>query len=230
MRSREHNKVIKKKAIVSWSTGKDSAYALHLAQQSGEYDIVGLVTTVTDTFERVAMHGTREAILDAQVARLGLPVRKVKLPWPCTNDIYEAAMREAFDQFVTDGVTHIIYGDLYLEDIRTYRENSMIGTGLACVFPLWGMNTRDLSKAMITQGLGAVLVCIDPKVLDKEFAGRLYDRELLEDLPAGIDPCGENGEFHTAVVAGPMFDKPISYSVGETVERSGFVYTDVLLS
>lgn len=220
----------KKKAVVSWSTGKDSAYAYHLVAQSDEYEVVGLLTTITGTFDRVAMHGTREAILDAQAERIGMPIHKVKIPWPCTNEIYESTMGSAFEQLKADGITHIIFGDLYLEDIRSYREASVDGTGLTCVFPLWGMDTDKLSKAMTASGLQAVLVCIDPKALQKDFAGRLYNQELVADLPVDADPCGENGEFHTAVVNGPMFDRPIDYSIGETVERSGFIYTDVLLA
>lgn len=218
----------KKKAVVSWSTGKDSAYAYYVAEQSGEYDIVGLLTTVTGAFQRVSMHGTREVILDAQAASLGKPVHKVQIPWPCTDEIYEATMAEAVEQLKVEGVTHVIFGDLYLEDIRTYREEQMSGTGLTCVFPLWGMDTTRLSEEMLASGLNAILVCIDPKALNNSFAGRVYDQKLVADLPEGADPCGENGEFHTAVVAGPMFDAPIAYSVGEVVERSGFVYADVL--
>ena len=220
----------KKKAVVSWSTGKDSAYAYYLVAQSDEYEVVGLLTTITGTFGRVAMHGTREAILDAQAERIGMPIHKVKIPWPCTNEIYESTMGAAFEQLKADGITHIIFGDLYLEDIRSYREASVNGTGLTCVFPLWGMDTDELSKAMTASGLQAVLVCIDPKALQKDFAGQLYNQELVADLPVDADPCGENGEFHTAVVNGPMFDRPIDYSIGETVERSGFIYTDVLLA
>ena len=220
----------KKKAIVSWSTGKDSAYAYHKALQSGEYDIVGLLTTITETFERVSMHGTRESLLDEQARLLGVPIIKIHIPWPCTNDIYEEKMREAVAEVKTQGVTHMIFGDLFLEDIRNYREEKMAGTELNCVFPLWGIDTTELAKEMVASGLRSVLVCIDPKALDAGYAGRIYDETLLKDFPPHIDPCGENGEFHTAVIAGPMFDSPINFTLGEVVERSGFVYADVFLT
>lgn len=220
----------KKKAIVSWSTGKDGAYAYHKATQSGEFEIVGLLTTITETFERVSMHGTREALLDEQARKLGQPILKVQIPWPCTNEIYEEQMGKAVEQIKAQGVTHIIFGDLYLEDIRDYRLEKMKDTGLECVFPLWGLNTTKLADEMVASGLRSILVCVDPKAIDASFAGRVFDETLLQDLPDKIDPCGENGEFHTAVIAGPMFDSPIDVTVGEIVERSGFIYADVSLT
>ena len=197
--------------------------------QSGEFEIVGLLTTITQNFERVSMHGTREMILDAQAKKLGQSILKVQIPWPCTNEIYEGRMGKALEDIKSQGVTHIIFGDLYLEDIRAYRLEKMQSTGLECVFPLWGLDTTQLANEMVASGLRSVLVCIDPKTLEPSFAGRIFDETLLKDLPEHIDPCGENGEFHTAVVAGPMFDSPIDFTLGEVVERGGFVYADVSL-
>ena len=215
------------KAFVSWSSGKDSAWALHVARQAGELDIVGMLTTTNAAFDRVAMHGVREALLEAQAAQAGLPLTKVPLPWPCPNDAYEALMADAVARLVADGVTHMIFGDLFLEDIRAYRDRNLADTGITPVYPLWRRDTHDLAREMVAAGLAATVVCIDPKQLDAGFAGRTIDARFLDDLPDGVDPCGENGEFHTLVTDGPMFDRPIQVKVGETVTRDGFVFTDV---
>ena len=216
------------KAFVSWSSGKDSAFALCEARRLGLAEIVGVVTTVNERFDRVAMHGVRSELLDRQIAALNLPAIKVLIPSPCTNDIYEARMTNACAAIKASGVQHIIFGDLFLEDIRAYRERTLAVIGMTPIFPLWGRPTRRLATEMIDSGLVAHLVCLDPKQTPVSFAGRRFDAALLEEIPAHIDPCGENGEFHTVVTQGPMFSAPISVSIGQTVERDGFVFTDII--
>jgi len=216
------------RALVSWSSGKDSAWALHEVRRAGDVDVVGLLTTVTDPFSRVAMHAVREELLDAQAAALRLPCRKVRLPWPCPNETYEARMAEALADARAAGVTHVVFGDLFLADIRAYREEKLAGTGIAPLFPLWGRDTAALARTMIEGGLRATLTCVDPRSLDARFAGRAFDGGLLAELPAGVDPCGENGEFHSFAWAGPMFDAPIPVAPGEVVVRDGFVFADLV--
>jgi uncharacterized protein (TIGR00290 family) len=216
------------KAFVSWSSGKDSAFALCEARRLGLAEIVGVVTTVNERFDRVAMHGVRSELLDRQIAALDLPAIKVLIPSPCTNEVYEARMAEACATLKAAGVHHLVYGDLFLEDIRAYRERTLAALGMTPIFPLWGRDTRRLAAEMIEGGLVAHLVCLDPKRLPAAFAGRRFDAALLEEIPANIDPCGENGEFHTVVTQGPMFSAPIGVSIGETVERDGFIFTDVI--
>jgi uncharacterized protein (TIGR00290 family) len=216
------------KALISWSSGKDSAFALHEAMQSSELDVVGAVTTVTETFGRVSIHGVLQEILLAQLAAAGLPPRIVPIPYPCPNEIYEARMGEAVARAAKDGITHMIFGDLYLADIRAYREQKLAGTGITPVFPLWDKPTLPLAQAMIASGLEAYLATVDLKKLPAEFAGRKFNAKLLADLPAGVDPCGENGEFHTCVVAGPMFSRPLAVTPGERVERDGYAYCDLV--
>ena len=215
--------------VVSWSSGKDSAWALHLLRQSEEYEIVGLITTLNSAFDRVAMHSTRREVLEAQAAAVGLPLQVIPLPWPCSNQEYEAAMQRACDEAVASGVEAIAFGDLFLEDIRRYREDRLRGSGLAPLFPIWRLETRSLLREMIASGLKARVVCVDPKKMPGEFAGRDLDEAFLRELPAGIDPCGENGEFHTCVYDGPMFREAIPIESGEVVEREGFVFADVRL-
>jgi uncharacterized protein (TIGR00290 family) len=215
------------KAWLSWSSGKDSAFALHEARRAGELDIVGLVTTVTTAYGRVAMHGVRDALLDQQAAATGLPCHKVGIPAPCSNAEYEQRLADALRRAIADGVSHIVFGDLFLADIRAYRERQLAALGLTPVFPLWQRDTRALAHAMIDAGLRARLTCIDPRQLDRRFAGRVFDAELLADLPATVDPCGENGEFHTFVTHGPMFRAPIEVTPGDIVERDGFVFADL---
>jgi uncharacterized protein (TIGR00290 family) len=216
------------KAFISWSSGKDSAFALVEARRLGLADVVGVLTTVNETYSRVAMHGVREELLDRQVAALGLPCIKVPIPSPCTNAIYEARMAETCAAIKAQGVHHIVFGDLYLEDIRAYRVEKLSAIGMTPIFPLWQRPTRALADAMIASGLVAHLACVDPKQLDPSFAGRRFDAALLADLPPGVDPCGENGEFHTMVSAGPMYDRPIDIKLGEIVTRDGFVFADLL--
>jgi uncharacterized protein (TIGR00290 family) len=218
----------KTRALVSWSSGKDSAFALHSVRQSGEVEIAGLLTTVSSQFGRIAMHGVREALLDAQAEALGLKCWKVPIPWPCSNAIYEEEMFRALREAQTEGVTHVVFGDLFLADLRAYREARLAQIGMQGLFPLWLRDTAQLAREMLASGLKAVLTCIDPRKLSPRFAGRIFDAALLADLPAGVDPCGENGEFHTFASAGPMFGRPIEVDVGETVEREGFVFADLL--
>jgi uncharacterized protein (TIGR00290 family) len=216
------------KAFVSWSSGKDSAFALCEARRLGLAEIVGVVTTVNEHYDRVAMHGVRSELLDRQIEALNLPAIKVLIPSPCTNDIYEARMADACAAIKASGIQHIIFGDLFLEDIRAYRERTLAVIGMTPIFPLWGRNTRRLAAEIIDSGLVAHLVCLDPKQIPASLAGRRFDGALLQEIPAHVDPCGENGEFHTVVTQGPMFSAPISVSIGQTVERDGFVFTDVI--
>ena len=218
---------VRRKLLLSWSSGKDSAWALHCLRRRGEFEVAGLLTTFNQAFDRVAMHSTRRALVEAQARAAGLPLHAVPLPWPCSNEQYECAMRAACDAAVKSGIEAIAFGDLFLEDVRRYREERLRGTGLTPVFPLWAMETQRLAAEMVANGLRAQVVCVDPRKLPAEFAGRAFDSEFLRDLPAGVDPCGENGEFHTFVSAGPMFREPIPVERGEVVERDGFVFADV---
>jgi len=218
-----------RRVLLSWSSGKDSAWALHVLRKDPQVEVVGLLTTVNTTHGRVAMHSTRLELLRAQAQALGLPLHIVPLPWPCSNEVYEAAMRKAIEDALEHGVTHIAFGDLFLEDVRAYRVKQLEGSGLEPLFPIWHEPTGPLARRMIDAGLQAVITCIDPKKLPRSFAGRRFDHALLDELPQGVDPCGENGEFHTCVLAGPMFREPLHAAVGETVERDGFVFVDLLL-
>lgn len=216
------------KAFLSWSSGKDAAFALVEARRLGLAEITGLLTTVNEKYNRVAMHGVRRSLLERQVAATGLPAIIVPIPSPCPNEVYEARMAEACAAIQARGIRHIVFGDLFLEDIRAYREEKLSAIGMEAIFPLWGRDTRRLAEQMIGDGIAAHLVCLDPQKLNRDFAGRRFDAELLRDLPAGVDPCGENGEFHTVVTAGPMFSEPIPVEIGEIVERDRFVFADVL--
>jgi uncharacterized protein (TIGR00290 family) len=217
------------KALVSWSSGKDSAFALHQVRLAGEFDVVGALTTVTEAFDRVSIHGVRQEILRAQCEAARLPLRIVPIPYPCPNEIYEARMAEAVAQAVGEGITHMIFGDLFLADIRAYREQKLAGTGLTPVFPLWQRPTLALAHAMIESGMEAYLATVDLKKLPAEFAGRKFDLGLLADLPEGVDPCGENGEFHTCVAAGPIFSHALALTTGERVQRDGYGYCDLTM-
>jgi uncharacterized protein (TIGR00290 family) len=216
------------KALIAWSSGKDSAWALHEARRGGDYEIVAALTTVTDTFARVSMHGVREELLQAQLAAAQLPSIVVRIPFPCPNDIYEQKMAAALAQTKAEGVTHVIFGDLFLEDVRAYREEKLAQAGMTAVFPLWRRPTGALAREMISAGVEAHLATVDLAKLPSSFAGRRYDDALLADLPRDADPCGENGEFHSFVAAGPMFTRRIPVSVGERVTRDGFAYADLL--
>lgn len=218
---------MKKKALVSWSSGKDSAWTLQVLRQSNEYEIVGLLTTINSSFDRVAMHGVRRELVEAQADAAGLPLWNVPLPWPCSNQEYEAAMGAACAKAVDAGVGAVAFGDLFLEDVRQYREDRMRGLGLIPVFPLWKLDTRQLISDMWAGGVRSRIVCLDPRKLSASFAGRDLDQRLVDEFPAGIDLCGENGEFHTFVYDGPMFAQAIPVESGDTVTRDGFVFTDL---
>jgi uncharacterized protein (TIGR00290 family) len=214
--------------LLSWSSGKDSAWTLHRLRKQNAVDIVGLVTTVNAAFDRVAMHGVRAELLEAQAAAAGAPLWRVDLPWPCPNAEYEARMRALIERARAARVTHMAFGDLFLEDVRAYREHQLAGTGITPLFPLWGLGTAQLARDMCAGGLRATLTCVDPKQLPARFAGRAFDQQLLAELPPGVDPCGERGEFHSFCHAGPMFRQPISVATGEVVERDGFVFADLV--
>jgi len=217
---------MKRKALLSWSSGKDSAWSLHVVRQRADVEVVGLVTTINRQHARVAMHAVREELLDLQARAVGLPLVKVPLPWPCSNDQYEAAMAEAIARARAEGITAMIFGDLFLEDIRRYREEKLVGTGIEPLFPLWKSPTDRLARDMLAGGLRAVLTCVDPRQLPARFVGRQFDETLLAELPPGVDPCGERGEFHTFVWAGPMLESTIPVRAGEIIERDGFAFAD----
>jgi uncharacterized protein (TIGR00290 family) len=216
------------KAWMSWSSGKDSALALHETLQAGAVEVTGLITTVNAAADRVAMHAVRRELLEAQADALGLPLHVVELPWPCPNGVYEARMAAALAAARADGVSQMIFGDLFLADIRVYRETALAGTGITPHFPLWNRPTGMLGLEMIDVGIRAVLTCVDPAQAPASLCGRWYDEHLLADLPGAVDPCGENGEFHTFVAASPDFYAPIDVTIGEIVQRDGFVFADVL--
>jgi uncharacterized protein (TIGR00290 family) len=217
-----------KRTLLSWSSGKDSAWALHLLRQKNEYEIVGLLTTFNRAADRVAMHGVRRALVRAQAEAAGIPLWEVDLPWPCSNEDYESAMKQTCKKAVASGIECVAFGDLFLTDIREYREKQLRDTGLQPVFPVWGIPTRDLAQEMIGSGLRARLACVDTKQISAEFAGREFDSHLLSELPAAADPCGENGEFHSFVYDGPMFEHPVPIELGEIVMREQFAYADLL--
>lgn len=216
-----------RKVLLSWSSGKDSAWALHVLRHDSSVQVVGLLTTINERASRVAMHAVRETLLELQASALGLSLTKVYIPDPCSNAEYERAMADAMDGARRSGVHAIAFGDLFLEDVRRYREEKLASTGIEPVFPLWGANTTHLAREMVAAGLRAILTSVDPKQLDPAFAGRVFDQTFLDDLPDGVDPCGENGEFHSFAYAGPMFEQPLTVATGDTVERDGFVFFDV---
>jgi uncharacterized protein (TIGR00290 family) len=217
----------KPKALIAWSSGKDSAWALHDVRRTGAFDIVGALTTVTDAFGRVSMHGMREELLLAQLDAAGLPPVMVYIPYPCPNEAYERAVAAAMQDAKARDVTHIVFGDLFLQDVRVYREARLKEAGMIAIFPLWGRPTAALAREMIDAGIEAHLVTVDRKKLPASFAGRRFNSALLDALPAGCDPCGENGEFHTFVAAGPMLARRIPVTLGDTVERDGFAFADL---
>jgi uncharacterized protein (TIGR00290 family) len=215
------------KVLVSWSSGKDSAWMLHVLKQDPSIAIGGLLTTMNEQFDRVAMHAVRRRLLEAQAGAAGVPLRTVQLPWPCTNEQYEERMRVAVSQAIAEGFTHVAFGDLFLEDVRNYREQKLAGSGLTPLFPIWGIPTDQLAIRMVDNGLRSVLTCVNPKHLDRSFAGRQFNRALLDDLPPSVDKCGERGEFHSFAWDGPMFNQPVAIEIGEVVDRDGFVFADV---
>ena len=217
-----------KKLILSWSSGKDSAWTLHLLRQQPDIQVVALLTTFNAEADRVAMHAVRRALVEAQAERTGIPLWAVELPWPCSNLEYEERMRAACQRATATGITAVAFGDLFLQDVRDYRIRQLQGSGLEPLFPLWQIPTPQLSREMIAAGVKAKLTCVDPSKLERSFAGQDYDSRLLQTLPAGIDPCGENGEFHTFVYDAPIFSSPIAVRSGEVVEHDGFVFADLL--
>lgn len=218
------------RALLAWSSGKDSAWALHVLRTTGGVEVAGLLTTVVEGSGRVTMHRVPEVVLDAQAAALGLPLWKVRVPDPCPNEVYEQVMEAEMDRALREGVTVVAFGDLYLEDIRQYRESRLAGMGVTPVFPLWGLDTSELARGMIQAGLRARVVSVDTSRLDPTFAGREFDEVFLKDLPRSVDPCGEHGEFHTVVYAGPMFERTLSLSTGDTYRSGPFLYSDVTLA
>ncbi|HEV8245970.1 MAG TPA: hypothetical protein VGP93_09385 [Polyangiaceae bacterium] len=216
------------KAVVSWSSGKDSAWTLHRLRQQAEVDVVALVTTVTDAFDRVSMHGVRRELLSAQAESVGLPLWEIAIPSPCSNLDYEERMAAVVARAASEGIGHMAFGDLFLEDIRRYREAKLAGSGVTPLFPLWGIPTQSLAHEMLRGGIEAYVTCVDPRQLPAALAGRRWDEALLAELPPAADPCGENGEFHTFVAGGPMFARRIATQLGEIVVRDGFVFADVL--
>jgi uncharacterized protein (TIGR00290 family) len=219
--------VTRPRAWVSWSSGKDSAFALRAARRGEAGDVAGLLTTLNRDADRVAMHAVRRELVEAQAARLGLPLHTVEIPSPCPNEVYEAQMAAAVATAAAEGISQVVFGDLFLADVRAYRERALAGSGVDAVFPLWGRSTGALAAEMVEVGVQAVITCVDPAQLPAEFVGRSFDERLLADLPAGVDPCGERGEFHTFVWDAPGFASPIDVEVGEVVERDGFVFCDV---
>jgi uncharacterized protein (TIGR00290 family) len=215
-----------KRILLSWSSGKDSAWCLHVLRQRNDFEIAGLLTTLNEEFDRVAMHGTRRSVLDAQARAADLPLWVIPLPWPCSNEIYESRMLEACARAMNDEIDAVAFDDLFLEDVRAYRVAQMKATGMEPLFPLWNIPTDQLAHEMIAGGLRSKLTCVDTKQLSAEFVGRDFDEELLSALPASVDPCGERGEFHTCVYDGPMFKAPIALQAGDKVMREQFSYAD----
>jgi uncharacterized protein (TIGR00290 family) len=218
------------RVLMSWSSGKDCAWALHLLGQQTDLDVIGLLTTFNEAADRVAMHAVRRELVEAQAEAVGLPLWRVDLPWPCSNADYEERMSRLIAQAREAGVTHIGFGDLFLEDVRAYRIKQLAGTGIEPLFPIWRSRdeTRTLAHEMLAAGVKAILTCVDPKQLDPVFTGRTWDARLLEELPSSVDPCGENGEFHTFCWDGPVFRRPVAVHSGPVVERDGFWFADLL--
>jgi uncharacterized protein (TIGR00290 family) len=219
---------LRKRVLLSWSSGKDSAWALHMLRQRSDVEVAGLLTTINEQFDRVAMHAVRTELLRRQAEGVMLPLRLISLPFPCSNEIYEERLRTAIGAAQADGIEGVAFGDLFLTDVRQYRERMMEGTGIAPLFPLWGRPTYQLAREMIDGGIRAQITCIDPNHLPATLAGREYNADFLKALPDGVDPCGENGEFHTFAFDGQMFNRPVEFAIGETVERDGFIFTDLL--
>lgn len=217
-----------KRVLLSWSSGKDCAWALHLLRQREDVEVVALATTFNEAFGRVAMHAVRRDLVRIQAERVGLPLWEIPLPWPCSNEQYEAQMKGVCERAVAEGIEQVAFGDLFLRDIRAYREKQLAGSGLEPIFPVWDIPTRELAEQMIAAGVRAKLTCVDLRKLEENFAGREFDHSLLEQLPVATDPCGENGEFHTFCYASPVFREAIPVTVGEVVTRDGFCFADLV--
>ncbi len=214
--------------LFCWSGGKDSAMALHALRRAGDYRIAALLTTITDEYDRISMHGVRRVLLERQSESLGLPLHPVLIPPQCVNATYEERMKQALEEHFAQGVRRVAFGDIFLEDLRAYREKNLAQVGMQAIFPIWKRDTRELARAFVQQGFRAVVVCVDPRVLDASFAGRELDASFFADLPPNVDPCGENGEFHTFVFDGPIFKSRIPCRVGEKALRDGFCFCDLL--
>lgn len=217
-----------RKILLSWSSGKDSAWTLHVLQQQPDADIIGLLTTLNEEADRVAMHAVRHEILRAQAESVGIPLWPVMLPSPCSNEEYEKRMSAAMRRAEEEGITHVAFGDLFLEDVRDYRISNFEGSRLEPIFPIWQEPTHELARQMVDSGFEARVTCVDPKQLDGAFVGRKFDHEFLDELPEGVDPCGENGEFHTCVLDGPMYREPVIATAGDIIERDGFFFADLV--
>jgi uncharacterized protein (TIGR00290 family) len=217
-----------KRILLSWSSGKDSAWSLHVLRQRGEYEVVGLLTAFNEAADRVAMHAVRRELVEQQAAATGLPLWAVPLPWPCSNEQYESLMTQTCAKAVAEGIDGVAFGDLFLEDVRAYREKQMAGTGLEPIFPVWGLPTRALAEEMIAAGVRAKLTCVDTTKLEPSFLGSEFDQTFISALPIGVDPCGERGEFHSFVYAGPMLNAALTVSVGVNVIRDQFVFADLI--
>ena len=219
---------MKKIALLSWSSGKDCAYALHVLRQQPGIEVVGLYCTVNREFSRVAMHAVRIELLRQQAESVGLPIHILNIPYPCSNSQYEAVMEKFIGKVKQEKIKYMAFGDIFLQDVRQYREDKLAGTGIEPLFPLWGRSTGELSQEMVNSGLKAQITCVDPKFLSPEFAGQEYNSSFLKKIPGNVDPCGENGEFHTFVYDGPIFNKKLNFSIGEVVQRDSFVFADLL--
>jgi len=217
-----------RKILLSWSSGKDSAWTLHVLQQQPDVEIAGLLTTFNEAADRVAMHAVRRELVQAQAEATGIPLWPLMLPYPCPNEEYEHRMSEAKQRAANEGVSHVAFGDLFLEDVRDYRIKQFEDIAIEPLFPIWHQPTNTLARRMVDAGLNAVITCVDPKQLDRSFIGRNFDHQFLDDLPEGVDPCGENGEFHTCVLDGPMYRHPVGATAGDIVERDGFVFADLI--
>lgn len=219
---------MKKRILLSWSSGKDSAWALHVLRRKPDVEVVGLFCTINQEFERVVMHAVRIELIKQQAQNIDLPIQLIPIPHPCGDNVYGTIMKNFVEQAKQRGIECFAFGDIFLEDVRGYREANLADTGITPIFPLWGMPTKKLSVEMVSGGLRAIITCVDPKHLSTDFAGQEYGESFLERIPANVDPCGENGEFHSFAFAGPMFKKPVNIAIGETVARSGFIFTDLL--
>ena len=214
--------------LFCWSGGKDSAMALHALREQGDCRIIALLTTITEQYDRISMHGVRRVLLERQAESIGLPLHAVPIPPQCINAIYELRMEEALAEHFARGVRRVAFGDIFLEDLRAYREKNLALAGMRAIFPVWKRDTRELAREFMRLGFRAITVCVDTRVLDAGFAGRELNASFFEDLPPSADPCGENGEFHTFVFDGPIFKAPLSIKVGEKVMRDGFYFCDLL--
>jgi uncharacterized protein (TIGR00290 family) len=219
---------VSKNIFLSWSGGKDSARALYEIQKANSYSVAALLSTITEDYDRISMHGVRRALLEQQSEALGLPLKKILIPKDSTNATYESRMRALLEEGLREGIDTVAFGDIFLEDLKQYREKNLAQIGMKGLFPIWKRDTHELASSFIQLGFKATLVCVDTAIVDPSFAGRAFDEELLRDLPPHVDPCGENGEFHTFVYDGPNFQQPVKHTLGELVQRDHFRFCDLL--